>query len=101
MNQASAPSSRKIERMRALTSASFRTVPVFLSTKIASGTPQARWRDSTQSGRVSTMAPMRLRPRGGYHVVSSMPFIASSRSVLPANFSSGLSRAANHCGVAR
>ncbi len=101
VNQASAPSLRKISRMRASTSASFSTSPVFFSTKMASGTPQARWRDSTQSGRDSTIAPMRLAPCGGYQSVWAMALTASWRSVSPPNWASGLSSAANHCGVAR
>ena len=75
--------------MRALTAGIVRISPVFFLTKIASGTPQARWRDSTQSGRVSTMAPMRLRPRGGYQcgvvdAPSSPVRAASCRRISPA-----------------
>ena len=69
--------------MRLKTAVSFSAWPVFFSTKIARGTPQARWRDSTQSGRPSTIEPMRLAPRGGYHLVSPMAFSANSRKVLP------------------
>ena len=58
--------------MRWKTAGSFSTWPDFFSTKIASGTPQARWRDNTQSGRPSTIAPMRFWPRGGYHLVSAI-----------------------------
>jgi hypothetical protein len=51
--------------MRALTSASRSGWPVALSTNMASGEPQARWRLISQSGRVSTIARMRLRPASG------------------------------------
>jgi hypothetical protein len=56
--QASAPSASKASRMRALTAGSRRisTRPSpSRFTKQVSGTPQARWRDSTQSGRASIM----------------------------------------------
>ena len=88
------------------------------------GTPQARWRLITQSGRPSTIAPRRLRPFSGTKRVASMAFIASSRSVglrsssaglgSPPSFSqrcspfvsgeklvTGRSMAMNHCGVQR
>ena len=80
---------------------SFSTSPVFLSTKIASGTPQARWRDSTQSGRPSTIAPMRFCPRGGYHLVSRDRLHRQLAQRLAAESMNGLSMATNHCGVAR
>ena len=65
--------------MRAFTSASSRISPLALLTKIAIGTPQARWRDSTQSGRPSTMPPMRFLPDGGYHsCVRSRPWRAGA-----------------------
>ena len=39
-------------------------------TKIGIGTPQARWRDSTQSGLASIMPVMRFWPEAGTHCVS-------------------------------
>ena len=45
---------------------------VFFSTKSAIGTPQARCRLMTQSGRCSTIAPSRLRPFSGTKRVSAM-----------------------------
>ncbi len=39
--------------------------PVSLCTNIASGTPQARWREMHQSGRVSIMLVMRCSPQSG------------------------------------
>ena len=55
-NQASAPSCSKASLIRALTAGSRRISAVpsgWRLTKQVSGTPQARWRDSTQSGRAS------------------------------------------------
>ena len=74
-------------------------------TKQVSGTPQARWRDSTQSGRFSTMEWIRFRPVCGHHFTSlSMLVSARVRIVSPWSFMpsvSGVSMAANHCGVLR
>ena len=52
-------------------------------TKIGIGTPQARWRDITQSGLASIMPVMRFWPEGGTHWVSRMARSASWRSVKP------------------
>ncbi len=70
---------------------------------MASGEPQARWRLISQSGRVSTMARMRLRPASGKKAVASMAESAVSRSVRPpwTGSSSGWSMRMNHCGVLR
>ena len=46
------------------------------------GTPQARWRETTQSGRVSIMPVMRFSPCGGTQRVSPIAFSARSLSVL-------------------
>ena len=51
--------------MRALTPSSLSGSPVVLSTNMAMGDPQARWRLTSQSGRLSTMARMRARPASG------------------------------------
>ena len=59
-NQASAPSALKTSTTRAITSGSRSGSPVFLSTNTAIGTPQARWRDTHQSGRVSIIERRRL-----------------------------------------
>ena len=106
LNQASAPSARKAEKIRSISSvepakpARGITSPVSLWRNTVIGTPQARWRDTTQSGRVSIMPVMRFSPCGGTQRVSSIAFSARVRSVtrLP---SIGLSMAMNHCGVAR
>ena len=73
--QASAPSASKASPMRLLTASSCNTVtePSPLSlTNTAIGTPQARWREITQSGRFSIMPLMRFSPCGGTHLVSSI-----------------------------
>ena len=50
-NHASAPSASKASTTRPMTSGSRSGSPVALSTNTAIGTPQARWRDTHQSGR--------------------------------------------------
>ena len=80
------------------------TSPVSLLRKTVIGTPQARWRETTQSGRPSTMPRMRFSPDCGTHSVSSIAFTASWRSVwlpLLGMPLTGLSMAMNHCGVLR
>ncbi len=97
---------------------------VFRNTVI--GTPQARWREITQSGRASIMPRSRFWPEAGTNSVSAMACRATSRSVWlpvtgsdpsppPVRFAptfaaraltppavpSGLSMAMNHCGVLR
>ena len=64
------------------------------------GTPQARWRETTQSGRVSIIPVMRFSPCGGTHRVSPIAASARARSVSDLSFRP-LSMAMNHCGVAR
>jgi hypothetical protein len=71
-------------------------------TKHVSGTPQARWRDRTQSGRVSIIERRRFWPETGVNLTSSLiEASARSRIVLPCaslpSFRS-TSMAANHCG---
>ena len=45
------------------------------------GTPQARWREITQSGLASTMPRSRFCPEAGTNSVSAMAFSATSRKV--------------------
>ena len=47
------------------------------------GTPQARWRDSTQSGLLTIMPVMRFCPCGGTQRVTLMAASARARSVSP------------------
>ena len=64
------------------------------------GTPQARWREITQSGRLSIMPVMRFSPAAGTQRVFLISRSAMSRSV-SSKPSMGLSIAMNHCGVLR
>ena len=56
--------------MRAFTASSSSTSPLSRLTKTAIGTPQARWRDTTQSGRFSIMPRSRFCPAAGTKFVS-------------------------------
>ena len=84
--QASAPSASKASPMRLLTVSSFRisTEPSrFSRTNTAIGTPQARWREITQSGFASIMPVMRFSPCGGTHLVALMPASARCAQASP------------------
>ena len=65
-----------------------------LRTKTGIGTPQALWRETHQSGRVSTMDRSRCRPPSGTNRVASM-----ARSAL--SLRAFVSIETNHWGVAR
>ena len=69
------------------------------------GTPQARWREITQSGRASIMPRRRFWPMAGTNSVSPMALQRSLAQGLVAALArlsqSGLSMAMNHCGVLR
>jgi hypothetical protein len=69
--------------MRRLTASSLRISPESRLTKTAMGTPQARWRETTQSGRFSIMPRMRFSPDSGTHSVSEIALSARWRSVVP------------------
>jgi hypothetical protein len=58
------------------------------------GTPQVRWREMHQSGRVSIICAMRCSPNAGSQVPAWMAATALPRR-------SPASIAMNHCGVAR
>ncbi len=62
----------------------FSTSLVSLWTNTVIGTPQARWREITQSGRLSIMPVMRFSPARGTHCTVLMPSSARLRSVSPA-----------------
>ena len=82
--QASAPSCSKASAMRLLTRSSLRisTEPSpFSRTNTVIGTPQARWREITQSGLLSTMPLMRFSPAAGTQRVTLMASSARWRSV--------------------
>src|SRR4051812_36874155 len=109
--------------IRALTTGSRRYSPLLRLTNKAIGTPQARWRLITQSGRPSTIALIRFFERSGTQRVSLIAPTATERSVLSPSpsgegfgvgesgeagaeeeFSAPLSSrsiAMNHCGVQR
>jgi len=69
------------------------------------GTPQARWREITQSGRLSIMPVMRFSPAAGTQRVARMAASARARNVSPwratPSSAMSLSIAMNHCGVLR
>ena len=95
--------------MRLLTRSSLRisTEPSpFSRTNTVIGTPQARWREITQSGLLSIMPVMRFSPCAGTQRVTLIAASARWRSVSPgsrlaAASAMGLSIAMNHCGVLR
>src|SRR5260370_39742508 len=101
--------------MRALTRASLRisTAPSpFSRAKIVIGTPQARWREMTQSDRLSTMPVLRFSPAAGTQRVTAMAASARLRSAsreatpeysdhLKSSRVMGLSAALNQSGVFR
>ena len=105
---------RQCARLRARRS-SGSCVPFLTNSAI--GTPQARWRDTTQSGRPAIMPVMRFWPAAGVHCVRAISARARWRNVflLPlagkvarrssasdeGGSASGLSIAMNHCGVLR
>src|SRR5665213_2542223 len=67
------------------------------------GTPQMRWREMHQSGRVAIMLEMRSSPQLGSHVTFLISAKARARKVVeePAGFCIGVSMLMNHCSVAR
>ena len=65
----------------------------------AIGTPQTRWREMHQSGRVSTMLAMRSSPHSGSHLTFLISSSAAVRKVPPCGM--GVSIDMNHCSVAR
>ncbi len=82
--QASAPSCSNASAMRWFTASSLRMVAepsAFSRTNTAIGTPQARWREITQSGRLSIMPLMRFSPAAGTQRVLPISRSAISRSV--------------------
>ncbi len=79
--------------------------PVSLCVKNGIGTPQARWRLITQSGRPAIMSRRRTWPLAGKKPVCSMAFSAIWRRVSGAlslvNTPSPSSMRTNHCEAAR
>ena len=62
------------------------------------GTPQMRWRETHQSGRVAIIFEMRPSPHAGSHLTLAISSSARERSVPP---DMGVSIEMNHCSVAR
>ena len=94
MNQASAPSAATASAMRSSTRGSRSGSPVSRRTKTVIGTPQARWREMHQSGRVSIIPRSRRCPEAGTKRVASTASSAVCRSPVA-------SIEMNHCGVLR
>src|ERR1700722_133828 len=67
VNQASAPDLANSSTTLRLTAASFSGLPHDSQRKTAIGTPQTRWREMHQSGRVSIMLDSRSSPHPGSH----------------------------------
>ena len=63
------------------------------------GTPQMRWREMHQSGRVATMLEMRSSPQAGSHFTFLISSSARLRSVPPWRVLPSMEM--NHCSVAR
>ena len=70
-------------------------VPHFVQSIAGIGTPQARWREMHQSGRLAIMPSMRAWPHDG--IQRTRPRISSSARARR----SCESMAMNHCAVAR
>src|SRR3984957_3856346 len=84
MYQASEPSCSKASAMRLLTASSCRISAEpspFSRTNTAIGTPQARWREITQSGLLLIMPLMRFSPDTGTHCVTEIACKARSLRV--------------------
>ena len=94
MNQTSAPSRSTAAATRSTTSGSRSGSPVLRLVNTAIGTPQARWRDTHQSGLLSTIASIRLRACGGTQRTSAIAANAFCRRP-------SFSMLMNHCGVLR
>ena len=67
------------------------------------GTPQTRWREMHQSGRVAIMLEIRSSPHAGSHFTFLISSSVRVRSVSSSDFPSGIgvSIEMNHCSVAR
>src|SRR5690242_17280434 len=96
--QASAPLVAKKSTTFLFTEGSFSGFLHAVQTNTAIGTPQTRWREMHQSGRVSTMFEMRSSPHAGSHFTVLISSRARVRKVPPPV---GVSIEMNHCSVAR
>src|SRR6516164_4233527 len=80
--------------IRSTTTGSRNGSPVCRCVNTAIGTPQARWRETHQSGRFSTIASIRFRPCSGTQRVCAIAAKAFCRRPFS-------SKPMNHCGVLR
>src|SRR5262245_24646815 len=96
--QASAPARAKNFSTSRFTAGSSNGLPHFSQRNTAMGTPQMRWREMHQSGRVAIMFEMRPSPQAGSHFTLLISARARERKVPP---SIGVSIEMNHCSVAR
>src|SRR5438445_4591506 len=87
--QASAPSLWNRSTMLLLTLGSFSGVWHFSHMKTAMGTPQMRWREMVQSGRVAIMFEMRSCPQDGSHLTLAISLRVRWRKVVVAAACSG------------
>src|SRR6202047_2861931 len=69
----------------------------------AIGTPQMRWREMHQSGRVAIMLEIRSSPQAGSQTTCLISSRARWRNVVgtPSGVTIGVSMPMNHCSVAR
>src|SRR5262249_9494121 len=96
--QESEPSRANISTTTWFTCLDSSSLPQASQKKTAMGTPQTRWREMHQSGRVAIMLAMRSSPQAGSHFTFLISSSARWRKVLE---STGASMEINHCSVAR
>src|SRR6266705_4282946 len=104
--QASAPKRPKESITLRLSAGSFSGLPQPSHRNTAIGTPQTRWREMHQSGRVAIMLEMRSSPHAGSHFTFLISSSARwrrfpSAALLPFWETTGASMEMNHCSVAR
>src|SRR6185369_133367 len=101
--QASAPSLWKSSTMLLLIFLSLSGVWHFSHMKTAMGTPQIRWREMVQSGRVAIMLEMRSCPHEGSQTTLAISSSVRWRKLVaaPSGAVIGVSMEMNHCSVAR
>src|SRR6185312_2297318 len=97
--QASAPDLANSSTTFLFTCGSLRAWLQAVQTNFAIGTPQTRWREMVQSGRVATMFEIRSSPQAGSHLTFLISSNARLRNVPPPGI--GVSIEMNHCSVAR
>src|SRR5579864_6894880 len=96
--QASAPSRAKSSTTELCDSFDSSSLPQPSQKNTAMGTPQTRWREMHQSGRVAIMLLMRSSPHAGIHFTF---LISSSERWRSVESSTLASMEINHCSVAR